>query len=142
MKVILLEDVKGVGRKMDVKEVSDGYGRNFLLPKKLVLPATPENLRLKEQLTKAEQETVRRLTELAKKLEDSSLEFRVKAGSKGEIFGSVKAEAIKKSLREQGIGAGEPVLEKPLKTLGEHTVPIDFGRGVKSTVRVILLSQS
>lgn len=123
---------------MEIKEVSDGYGRNFLLPKKLALPTTPKNLKLKEQLVKTEQETVRKLTDLAEKLGNISLEFKVKTGSKGEIFGSVKAEDIKKSLREQGLGDAEPVLEKPLKTLGEHAVPVDFGRGIKSTVKVIL----
>lgn len=136
MKVILLHDVKGIGRKMDVKEVKDGYGRNYLLPQKLALPATQENLKLKEQLAKREEESVKKLTALAQGLEDSSLEFKIKAGSKGEIFGSVKSEDIKKALRERGLAHGEPILEKPLKALGEHVVPIDFGRGVKGKVKV------
>src|SRR3989344_5254145 len=141
MKVILLQDIKGLGKEMDLKEVRDGYARNYLIPKKLALAVTPENLNLKEQLTKAQQETLRKLTDRAKKLENISLEFGVKTGSKGEVFGSVKAEDIKKHLREQGLGEGEPVLAKPLKALGEHVVPVDFGRGIKSKVKVILHSQ-
>lgn len=141
MKIVLLEDVKGVGRKMDVKEVKDGYGRNYLLPKKLAVLATPGNLKFKEQLAKREEESVRKLTELAKKLENISLEFRVKTGFKGEIFGSIKADDVKKSLREQGLGGAEPVLEKPLKTLGEHAVPIDFGRGVKGKVKIRIAAE-
>src|SRR3989344_7979822 len=139
MKVILLQDIKGLGKEMDLKEVRDGYARNYLIPKKLALAVTPENLNLKEQLTKAQQETLRKLTDLAKKLENISLEFTVKAGSKGEVFGSVKPQDIKKRLREQGFDDTEPILEKPLKTLGEHTVAINFSHGIKSKVRVILV---
>ncbi len=136
MKVLLLQDVKGVGRKYDIKEVSDGYARNFLIARKLAAPADGAAMKLKAATEAQEQARLSSYRESAKRLADEVLEFRVRAGEKGEVFGSIKAGEIKKALLERGYEAGEVLLDQPLRVLGEHEVSVKFGRGVTGKVRV------
>jgi len=138
MKVLLLQDVKGVGRRMEIKEVKDGYARNFLFPRKLAASVTKEALALKSKLENQEKAKIESYGELAKKLGETQLEFNVKADEKGKIFGSVKASDIKKSLAEKGFGEPEILLEKPLKETGIHQTEVHFGWGVKGKIKIIL----
>ena len=140
MKVIFLQDVKGVGQKMEVKNVSDGYARNFLLPKKFALPADQKTLQLKAAWEKNRQATVSRYRSEADRAQNITLEFQVKTGDHGELFGSIKEDDIKKSLAAQGIAQCKVVLEKPLKTLGDHLVQIDFSGGITAKVKAILIA--
>ncbi len=145
MKVILLEDIKNLGKKLDVKNVSDGYVRNFLLPKKLVKIATKEAIKglesQKAKLEQQEQELKSKTEKLAKDLNNQEFKFKVKIGKKEEVFGSIGKEDIKKALiDEKGIDA-KVLLEKPLKTLGEYQVEINLGKGVKTKINIILHSQ-
>ncbi len=144
MKVILLQDVKGVGKRYDVKEVSDGYARNFLLPKRVAEVATKENLdRLERQKAAwaAEREVrVAKFKEEAKKLEALVLNFTLKAGEKGEAFGSVTESDIKRELAQSGFPDVKLELPKHIKTFGEHLVPADLGEGVKANLKVIVSS--
>lgn len=142
MKVLLLQDVKKVGKRYDVKDVNDGYARNFLIPKKLAMPADKQAMSLKASVEAKERELVDQYQKLAAKLKRDILEFKVRTGEKGEVFGSVDSEKIKKTLKEKGYGEVEVNLEKPLRALGEHELQINFGRGVTATVTVKLLSQS
>lgn len=140
MKVILLQDIKGLARKFDVKEVKDGYARNFLIPKGLVKIATNEAIKelevKKSAWSKEEQEIKTKLETLAKDLANKEFRFKVKIGKKGEIFGSVTKDDIKEKLLMTNV---EINLERPIKKLGEHQVEINLGKGVKANIKVSVL---
>ena len=105
MKVVFLQDVKGQGKKGDIKDVSDGYARNYLLPRKLASEATADTLnaiKLKEKAKAAQAAKEKALAEeYAKKLDAVQVTIRAKAGSGGKLFGAVTNEAISKALKEQ-----------------------------------------
>jgi large subunit ribosomal protein L9 len=155
MKIILLQDVRGVGRKYDVKEVADGYARNFLIPRRLAKPATDEALSelqaQRENLVKQLKIWQDKLKEIQKFFEEKPLVFKLKVGERGEVFGSVTKkeieEALRKVLRETNKELLpeanrdfliEVRLNKPLKTLGSHQVVIDLGRGVTGEIKVLV----
>lgn len=145
MKVILLADVRGVGRKSEVKEVSDGYAKNVLLPKKLAQFAAPQDIqRLTEKKAAEEKQTAAekaRLLRLRDELHAKELFFKVKTGPKGEVFGSVNADMLRIALRGQGIEVERVDLPKPLKTLGAHEVPLSLGMGTKATIKTTLIPE-
>ena len=138
MKIILLEDIKNIGSRMDVKDVSDGYARNFLIPKGLARLADTQSLQMKAAWEAEHKQLIGHYEELARRLKDVTLEFQLAVGAKGEVFGSVKSADIRKALLDQGFKEGEVVLVKPFKTLGEHSVQINLRGGIKSQVKVIL----
>ncbi len=144
MKVILLENIKGLGNKYDIKNVSDGYARNFLISRKLAKAASETAIKelesQKAEYERQEQEIKAKAEKSAEDLSGLKFDFKVKTGKKGEVFGSVSAEDIKKSLIEKGIEA-EILLDKPLKSLGEHQVEINFGKGVKTTIVAQILPE-
>ncbi|MDP1718830.1 MAG: 50S ribosomal protein L9 [bacterium] len=142
MKVLLLQDVKKVGKKYDVKNVADGYARNFLLANKLAVPADANALRLKAEAEQKEKALLVELQEAVKRLGDQILEFKVRSGSKGEVFGSVTAEDIKKALEDKGFHDFKVELGQSLRFLGEREVDIVFGRGIGGKVKTRLLPQS
>ena len=149
MKVILLQTIKGLGNKFDVKQVKDGYGRNFLLPRRLAKIATEQVIKeleaKKTAWEKEEQEIKNRLGTLAKELSGQEFKFTLKTGKKGEIFGSVGKNDIK-TLIAANIGTNfheylkdiEIDLDKPIKKLGEHQVEIDLGKEMKALIRIII----
>ncbi|MDP3015122.1 MAG: 50S ribosomal protein L9 [bacterium] len=143
MKIILLQDIKGFGKKFDVKNVANGYARNFLIPKGLAKIATDIAVKKLETQKagqeKEEQEAKIELEKIAKNLENQELEFTVKTGEKGEVFGSVSKNDIKTRITANIDKDVEVNLERPIKTLGEHQVEIDLGKGVKIKVNVIVL---
>lgn len=168
MKVILLEDVTGIGRRRDVKEVSDGYARNFLFPNALAKLATANNLKESEKekvrFEKEDEALKKRLVEIARLMTERHLEFemktaehgppearlsprlrRVGAGAKGgKAFGSVTKDRILKALRDTGWLGKERVeikLDHPLKELGEHYVEVDLNKGITAKLKVVLLPQ-
>ncbi len=148
MKIILLEDVRGLGKKFEIKEVSDGYARNFLLPNKLVESATPGALKkldaLKAEHDKNETELLERLREVAKKINETKIEFTMKVDKSGAVFGSINKESILKALREQRLVTTERVeidLKYPLKELGEYTVPLDLKKGVAAVLKVVIVAE-
>ena len=148
MKVILIQDVRGVGKKNDVKEVSDGYARNFLFQNNLAKAATPVNIKqlenLKSKFDKEEVELKKHLEELARKMKDISLEFTLKTDEAGSVFGSVTKEMILKSLRENHIVSTERVditLDHPLKIFGEHKIAVDLKKGVVAELKIKLRPQ-
>jgi large subunit ribosomal protein L9 len=143
MKIILLQDVKNFGKKFDIKEVKDGYARNFLLPSKLAIVATPNELeRLKSEKARQDDEREKRVAHIkteAEKLKDSVLEFKLKTGKKGEAFGSIGKKDIERELSVRGLSEAKVELAKPFKTLGEHSVQIDLGEGIKTNVSIKIL---
>ena len=142
MKVLLLQDVKKIGRRYDVKEVSDGFARNFLIAKKLAVPADESALRLKAEVDRKEQEEKAVAVAAVGKLKGEILEFKVRSGDKGEVFGSVTEADIKKSLEAKGYKGFSIALDQSLRFLGDRDVDLVFGKGISGKVRVRLLPHS
>ncbi len=146
MDIVLLEDVKALGKKGQIVKVNDGYARNFILPKKLGVEATGKNLNdLKLQKmndAKLAAEQLAAAKELAAKIEASPVTVSIKAGEGGRTFGSVSTKEIGKAVSDQlklDIDKKKMVLTDPLKALGNYEVPIKLHKEVtaKLTVRVV-----
>ncbi len=145
MKVILLEDVRALGKKGQVVDVSDGYARNMLIPKKLGLEATPKNLNeLKLQQANAEKVAKENLEEakaLAKKLETIAVELSLKVGEGGRAFGSVSGKELSEALKQQhglDIDKKRIVIDTPIKALGETSVTVRLHPAVTGSFKVII----
>lgn len=123
---------------MDMKNVADGYARNFLFAKKLAVPADGNAEAIKSEWEAKEKALFSHYADLVKRLETTELIFFVKTGEKGEVFESVGAKDILKAMDAKGFKDLEIQLQKPLKTLGDHSVVLSFGRGAKGALRVIL----
>ena len=143
MKVILLEDVKALGKKGEIVNVNDGYARNFILPKKLGLEATGKNLNdLKLQKAnedKKAQAILEEAQELAKKIEAGKVTLAIKVGEGGRTFGSVSSKEIAELMKSQlgiDIDKKKIVLKDSIKTLGTHEVPVKLHPKVTATLRV------
>lgn len=143
MKVVFLEDVANVARAGDVKEVADGYGRNFLLPKGLAVPATLSmvvKVKAKEQAdmvlqARSEQE----LVELAGRLESGEITLRAKVGEKDRLFGAITSGDIAREVRERfaiTLDKRDVELEKPLRQLGNYEITVRLGKNVTSKIRL------
>ncbi len=140
-----MKDVKDLGKKHDVKDVSDGYARHYLVPRGLVKPATPAELKkleeTKAQAEKEDTETKKRLEELARRMSDRYIEFHLKTDDTGAVFGSVTKEMILKALREHDLVTTDRVdveLGHPIKEIGDHLVTVDFKKGVQAKLKVIV----
>lgn len=148
MKVILLKDVSGVGKAGDVKEVNDGYARNFLLPNVLAKIATPQVVReaekQKEAKVKKAEVELKGAQELAGKLEGVEIKLSAKAGDGNQIFGSINAQKIAEALNKKGhkVEKSRIKLFSPIKTLGEHDVTVEFGHGLEAKIKVIVEKES
>ena len=148
MKVILLDNIKGVGKKDDVINASDGYARNFLFPKKLAVEANAENMsklnNKKEAANYKKDVEKQNAEELAKKIKGIMLKIRVKAGENGKIFGGVTAKEISENLKEQYnilIDKKKIELKDTIKTLGEFNITIKLFEGVIANLKVEVISQ-
>lgn len=148
MKVILLEDVKTLGKKGEIVNVNDGYARNFILPKKLGLEATGKNLNdlklQKANEAKVAQELWNEAKELGKKLEAGKVELSIKVGEGGRAFGSVSSKEIAIAVKEQmgyDIDKKKIQLKDALKTLGTHTVPVKLHPKVTAELKVIVTEE-
>lgn len=144
MKVILLQDVRKLGKKNEIKDVSDGYAKNFLFKHKLAENATAErtkNLELRTKNKEKMQEEKKTLVKvLIKELENHPLEFKVKTGKKGELFASIGAKEIEGEFIKKGLDV-KVNLEKPLKALGDHHVELNLGFGEKTKIEVRIVAE-
>lgn len=145
MKVILLEDVKSLGKRGEVVNVSDGYARNMLLPKKLGVEATPKNmndLKLKKaHEQKLAQDNLEAARDFAKNLEGKEVVLSLKVGEGGKTFGSISAKEIADAAKEQlriTLDKKKLQLESPIKTLGVTEVPLRLHPEVTGTVKVVV----
>lgn len=143
MQVVLLEDVKALGKKGQIVNVNDGYARNFILPKKLGVEATSKNLNdLKLQKANADKQAAEQLAaakELAAKIEALSVNLTMKAGEGGRAFGSVSGKEIAAAVSDQlglDIDKKKMVLPEPIKTFGTHEVPVKLHRDVTAKLSV------
>jgi large subunit ribosomal protein L9 len=143
MKVILQQDVKGQGKKGQLVEVSEGYARNFLLPRKLAIEATTDainTLNLKEKARKAEEARQKaEAEEISKKLKDCPVKLTAKAGNGGKLFGAVTTKEIAEGLKKQyniDIPKQKLVLDEPIKSFGTYQVKAKLGFEITGTVSV------
>ncbi len=137
MKVILVEDVRNLGKRNDVKTVSDGYAAHFLFPKKLAISATADNIVKQQALIAREETALAALREDAARMEKETLSFALKTGSHGEIFNSITKDDIMKCLAEKGYKGVKTVdLHTAIKKIGVYSVVIHLERGIAATVRV------
>lgn len=146
MKVIFNADVKGQGKKGELKEVSDGYARNYLLPRKLATEATADNinaLRLKEKAHQAQiaKEKAQAL-ETSKKLSGVQVLIRAKAGNGGKLFGAVTSQEISDALKAQHgieIEKNKIVQSEPIKTFGGYTLKAKLGYEISGTINLMVV---
>ncbi len=143
MKVILLEDVKALGKKGDVVNVSDGYARNAILPKKLGVEATSKNLndlKLQNQhADKVAQENYENAVALAKVVEKTTIELKLKSGKDGKAFGSISSKEISQAAKEQAgldIDKKKMHLGEAIKNLGTFDVPVKLHPKVTANIKV------
>ncbi len=147
MKVILLDDVSKVGRRGEVRDVSDGYARNFLIPKKLALSATAGNLKNLDHIKRQQEAKAGRIKGDAEglrgRIEALTYEERRQASEEGKLFGSVTAQDIVDFLATQGlkIERRRVHLDEPIKALGEATVAIRVHPEVTAQLRVSIVRQ-
>ena len=145
MKVILLQDVKGKGKKGQMIEVSDGYARNFMLPKKLAIEATPDAINTMKMNDKATQERIARekaeALEISKKLRAMTLVVKAKGGGAGRLFGAVTNAEIASALEKQGVKLDKRkiVLNETIKNVGTYTATCKLGYEITAplTVKVV-----
>lgn len=147
MKVILLEDVERLGKRGAILSVKDGYGRNFLIPRKLAAPATDMNLKLAEAQGKKakvqEAKEVKGATELKAELDQVSLTMPMKAGTEDVLFGSVTSANIAELLEAKGytIDKRKIELDEPIKRLGDHQVKVRLHKNVSANVKVSVVKE-
>jgi large subunit ribosomal protein L9 len=143
MKVVFIQDVQGLAQIGEVKEVANGYGRNYLLPKKLALLATPGAMRQAEVQRKVESARQSRIdaemTELAKRLEGTGITIKVKAGAEGKLFGSVNSADIAQGLLQVAnveVDRRKIDLEEPIKQVGNYEVVVRLTKTVATRIKV------
>ena len=143
MKVILIEDVRSLGKKGTIVNVSDGYARNMLFPKKLGLEATPKNINdlklQKQNEEKVAQEHLEAAQELAKKLEAAKVELKIKTGEGGRTFGSVSSKEIAIAVKEQlgyDLDKKKIQIKEAIRTPGMHLVPDKLHQKVTAELKV------
>ncbi|MCQ2776743.1 MAG: 50S ribosomal protein L9 [Bacilli bacterium] len=148
MKVILLADVKKVGKKDQTVEVSDGYATNFLFPRHLAVQVTKKSVEVladqKEERRLEDEANRKAAQELAEKLKDITIEFRVKTGKEGKLFGNISTKQIEEELLKQfnvTIDKKKFIDKGPLSVLGYHHLKIDLYKGVIGVINVHLLSE-
>ena len=147
MKVILLSDIKGVGKKDQVIEASDGYARNYLFPKKLALEANTENmskLKARQNSNQFRKDTEKKQAEeIAKKLKGIMLKIKVRAGENGKIFGWVTSKEISEGLKRDyniDIDKKKILLNETIKTIGTFTIDIKLYEGVIGKLRIDVIA--
>ncbi len=148
MKVILLDNIKGVGKKDEIINASDGYARNFLFPKKLAVEANNENmskLKAKKQSEQYKKDVNKENAEkIAKKLNDITLTIKVKAGENGKIFGGVTSKEISEELKKQykiDIDKKKIILNENIKNLGSFDISMKLFEGVTGKLKVKVISE-
>ena len=143
MKVILMQDVRGQGKKGEMINVSDGYARNFLFPRKLAQEATADNVNTMRMNDKAKREKEQRAREeaaaLSAKLREMTLSVYAKGGGAGRLFGSVTSQEISDALKEQEgveLDKRKIVIDEAIKTVGLYTVKVKLGFGIDAALKV------
>ena len=134
MKIILLKDVKKLGKKYEIKEVSDGHALNMLIPGKMAIPATPGNVNMIEAKRSADMNDVAKteaeLQKVLAEIKGISIEIKGKVNDKGHLFAGIHKEEISEAVKKQkgvNLTVGHLILEKPIKEVGEHSIKVKIG---------------
>lgn len=147
MRVILLQDIENLGKKYDIKEVSDGYARNFLLKKRLVKPLTKEILKWvelqKELAGKKAEKDLEKIQEQATNIDGQEVVIPVKVGDDGQFFESIGAKRISEKLKELGfeVKRTQVNLAQPIKELGEFPIKIIFPHNLEAEIKLIIAEE-
>ncbi|WP_294553080.1 50S ribosomal protein L9 [uncultured Pseudoflavonifractor sp.] len=148
MKVILQQDVKGQGKKGQMIEASDGYARNFLLPRKLAVPATAENIntmKMQEKARKAQEAAEKAEAQaIAEKLAGITVKVTAKGGNGGRLFGAVTSKEISDALKAQfglDIAKTKLVQEEPIKAFGGYKLKVKLGYEITGTLSVMVVEE-
>ncbi len=148
MKVILLKDIEKIGKKLELKNVSDGYAKNFLLPNNLAKPATPqaiEWLKIQQDIQKKKAEEDLKTTESkASEIDGSEIMLPVKIGEEGQLFESITTQKIADKLNEANVVVkkSQILLEQPIKELGEYPVKVRFDHNLEVEIKVIVTEEA
>ena len=148
MKIILLQDSENIGKKYEVKEVKNGYARNFLIPNNLAKIATKKNLKWletqKEIIGKQAEEDLRIAQELASKMDGLEVVIPVKVGTEGQLFESVSALTIAEHLNKMGfdVKKSQITLKDPIKKTGEFSVKVNLDHNLEAEITVIVSGES
>ncbi len=148
MKVILLQDIKNVGKKEQIIEANDGYARNYLLPKKIAIEATKDNL-AKLQAKKTSEENKKKAEieankKIAKRLEKIELTIKAKVGENNKIFGGITSKEISETLKKEyeiEIDKKKITIKETIKNLGRYTADIKFGDGVNAELTINITAE-
>lgn len=144
MKVVLLQNIENLGKKHEVKEVADGYARNFLLPNNLAKLATVSAVIEVEDFQKKKEEEAEKdlemVQELASQLDGLELEMKVKVAKNGKLYAAINSERILQAMRDRGIETGKArvVLKEPIKNLGEYEITIEMDHGLEANIKLII----
>lgn len=147
MKIILLKDVEKLGKKGEVKNVADGYARNFLIPNKLAALATKSELAKLEEQKKIEtekaEEELKFYQEIANQIDGLEMEIPVKVSEEGKLFGAVTASQIAEKLKEKNfeIKKEQIKLESPIKEIGEYEAIVEFPHNLETKIKVIIVEE-
>lgn len=147
MRVILLQDIDNIGKKHEIKEVKNGYARNFLFPKNLAKPATKTVLvwleTQKEIQEKKNEEELKKFQDVASSIDDQEVIISVKVGDNDQLFESITSQKISDRLKEMGFNVkkSQIELEKPIKELGEYPVKIHFEHNLEAEIKVIVVKE-
>lgn len=147
MKVILLQDIEGLGKKYEIKDVKNGHARNFLLPEKLARAATKQALKWladqKEIIEKEAEEDLKKAQALASNLDGLELNIAVKIGDEGQFFESINSAKIIEKLKEMGfeVKKSQVKLENPIKELGEFPISISLDHNLEAEIKVIVTAE-
>jgi len=147
MKVIFLENVKGVAKKDEVKEAKDGYAKNFLFKKKLAIEATPENLQaLAERQQKTKDDEAKKIADskaLAEKLNKVTLTLKGKIGDTGKLYGAITSAEIAQELKKEGLDVDKKsiVLKDPIKEAGLHPVKVKIYLDINAEIKVNITAE-
>lgn len=147
MKVILIKDVEDVGKKYEVKEVKDGYARNFLIPNNFVKIATENNLQWlksqKEAIEKKAEEDLKKSQKLASEIDGLEVNILVKMGHEGQLFESVNNQKISEKLKEMGFNVKKSQirLEEPIKQTGEFPIKVALDHNLEPEITVIVVGE-
>ena len=143
MKVIFVKDFEDKGKRGEIKDVKDGYARNYLIPSGYALPAIKENIKIIEEMIKVEEKKKEKRKKMAidikKALNKSSITIRVKAGQDDKLFGAITSEIIAEELKNQTeieIDKHQIVLDEPIKKLGRYKIPVKLGEEVEGEIKL------